>query len=433
MKASRPTSSTPRRTLGAALESVNLGVALLAIGLAGITLTVAGLLTLRAYVDQELNLIGRSMSYTVEAAVVFGDRNAAQEAIGLIASTEEVASAEVFDQHGQLLAVWHHQDVGSLHKIGQAIAQLILPAPIMTPVMHEGVTVGTIRVVGRGDSLLLFLSRGLAGLIGCLVLSMAGALALSRRMQGGITGPLRELGDVAHAVRSERAFSRRVPPAEILELNTLGEDFNSLLDELQAWQDRLQSENQLLAHKAAHDSLTGLPNREIFEQALNRALDEASSHGGRVAALFLDSDNFKGINDGLGHAAGDAVLVNVAARVRSRLRQDDLVARLGGDEFAVLLTPLHEFANAQAIADSIVACMREPIVLPGGGSVVSSLSVGIAVFPDDARDPQGLMRAADAAMYRAKSARRDRGEPGAQQREITSETKSEGKIELDLP
>ncbi len=410
--AGRTAAGRSRRTLGSALQRAHLGVALIAVSMAGITLTLAALFTLRALVYHDLSLIGRSMSYTVEAAVVFDDRTAAADALGLIASTEEIASVELYNIHGQMLASWSHEDNGSFYPIEQSIARLILPPPLSIPVVHEGGKVGTIRLVGRGDSLLLFLVRGLAGMAACLLLSVISALYLSQRMLGGITGPLRDLGAVAHAVRRERAFSRRVPPADIAELNTLGDDFNSLLDELESWQARLQSENAALAHKAAHDGLTGLPNRGVFETALAAAIKEAHAHGGRVATLFLDNDRFKEINDRLGHAAGDAVLVSVAARVRSQLRKHDLVARIGGDEFAVLLAPLHDVRRADALVASIVDCMREPIELPGGGTVVTSLSVGVAIFPDHAKDPEELLSAADAAMYRAKSARRDGGRDG---------------------
>jgi diguanylate cyclase len=395
-----------KRSLGSALQRAHLGVALIAVSMAGVTLTLAGLFTLRALVNHDLSLIGRSMSYTVEAAVVFDDRIAASDALGLIASTEEIAAVELYDTHGRMLAGWSHTDNSSFYPVEQTIARLILPPPLPIPVLHDGRTVGTIRLTGRGDSLLLFLLRGLAGMAACLILSVISAWYLSQRMLGGITGPLRDLGSVAHAVRSERAFSLRVPPAEIAELNTLGDDFNSLLDELESWQAHLESENAALAHKAAHDGLTGLPNRGVFEAALETAIKQARAHTGRVATLFLDNDRFKEINDRLGHAAGDAVLVSVAARVRGQLRKHDLVARIGGDEFAVLLAPLHDMHRAEVLAANIVECMREPIDLPGGGTVVTSLSVGVAIYPDHASDPEGLLSAADAAMYRAKSARR---------------------------
>ncbi len=133
-----------------------------------------------------------------------------------------------------------------------------------------------------------------------------------------------------------------------------------------------------------------------------RALRNGAKQGERVAVLFLDSDRFKEINDTFGHAAGDAVLVAVATRVRAQLREHDLVARLGGDEFAVLLTPLHSIEDAERIAEKIIASMDMPIPVPGQAQVITSLSVGIAVYPDHGSTPGSLLNAADAAMYQAK-------------------------------
>ncbi|MFQ6573037.1 diguanylate cyclase domain-containing protein [Pseudomonas sp. UM16] len=391
-----------RPTLRAVLGRRHLSVALLAVGLAGIALTVLGVLALRVYANHNLHLIARSINYTVEAAVVFNDSSAANEALAMIASTEEVADVKVFDDNEQLLARWQRSDGSLLAQMEQQVARSLLEEPIILPVLHQGQQVGRIELIGQGGSLVRFLLSGLAGIMLCTVLSAVGALYLSRRMFGDIVGPLRSLATVAHAARRERRFDRRVPPAQIAELNELGNDFNALLDELESWQSHLQSENESLAHQASHDSLTGLPNRAFFEGRLSRTLRNANRYQEHMALLFLDSDNFKEINDSHGHAAGDEVLVSVATRVRAQLREHDLVARLGGDEFAVLLAPLHSLEDAQRIAEKIIASMRLPIALAEGQKIVTSLSVGIAYFPDDGRTPSELLNAADAAMYQAK-------------------------------
>ncbi|MGR2710138.1 diguanylate cyclase [Pseudomonas sp. IB20] len=391
-----------RPTLRSVIGRGHLILALVAVTLASVSLTLLGVLALRVYAEHNLHLIARSINYTVEAAVVFDDSAAATEALSLIASTEEVAQAEVFDASGKLLAQWVRPDTGLLSRVELAVAHTLLEQPISQPVLHQGQAVGSIHLVGHGGSLLRFLLSGLAGILICTALSAWVALYLARRLLQGITEPLQSLAAVAHAARSERDFDRRVPPAQIAELDSLGSDFNALLGEMEAWQSHLQSENETLAHQASHDSLTGLPNRAFFEGRLIRALRSAAKVNERVAVLFLDSDRFKDINDNFGHAAGDAVLVAVAERVRAQLREDDLVARLGGDEFAVLLAPLHKVEDAQRIADKIIASMDKPIPLPGNTQVLTSLSIGIAVYPDHGATPCTLLNAADAAMYQAK-------------------------------
>ncbi|TWC44759.1 diguanylate cyclase (GGDEF)-like protein [Pseudomonas sp. SJZ080] len=391
-----------RPTLRSVIGRGHLIVALVGVAMASVSLTLLGVLALRVYADHNLHLIARSINYTVEAAVVFNDKAAATEALALIASTEEVADAQVLDEQGKLLARWQRPETGFFSDLEMQMAKAFLEKPISMPIVHQGQEIGSVQLTGHGGSLMRFLLSGLVGIILCTAVSAWMALYLARRQLRGITGPLRSLASVAHAARSDRAFDRRVPPAAIAELDNLGNDFNALLDELESWQTHLQSENETLAHQASHDSLTGLPNRAFFEGRLIRSLRNASKLNERVAVLFLDSDRFKEINDNFGHAAGDAVLVAVANRVRAQLREDDLVARLGGDEFAVLLTPLHKTEDAERIADKILESMEMPIPLPGTSQVLTSLSIGIAVYPDHGTTPGALLHAADAAMYQAK-------------------------------
>ncbi|MBO9548417.1 diguanylate cyclase [Pseudomonas sp.] len=395
-----------RPTLRSVLGRGHLSVALMAVGLAGISLTLLGVLVLRVYANHNLHLIARSINYTVEAAVVFDDGAAASEALELIAKTEEVADAKVFNNDGEQLAHWQRRDEGVLGHLEAQVATALLDEPINLPILHQQQKVGHIELIGQGRSLLLFLLSGLGGILFCTILSAFVALYLSRRMLGDIVRPLRGLASVAHAARRERSFDRRVPEAPIAELNELGNDFNALLDELEVWHSHLQNENATLAHQASHDSLTGLPNRAFFEGRLSRSLRNAARQHDHLALLFLDSDHFKQINDSLGHAVGDEVLINIADRVRAQLREHDLVARLGGDEFAVLLTPLHAREDAERIAEKIIASMQLPMLLEGGESLTTSLSVGIAYYPDDGNDPASLLNAADAAMYQAKRKRR---------------------------
>ncbi|PIF08654.1 diguanylate cyclase (GGDEF)-like protein [Janthinobacterium sp. 13] len=396
----------PRPTLDSVLRRAHLSVSLIAVLAAGLTLTAVALLALRVYSDQNLRLVARSMSYTVEGAVVFGDSQAAREALALIGVNEDIDQAQVSDTAGKVLARWERGQHGTRYYIERALTGWMLPDSLTFPITRNDQAIGNITLVPHSRSLLPFLLSGLACLLACLVLSLAVAVRLSRRMETEITSPLRHLAETAHRVRRDRSFELRVPPANIAELNQINDDFNALLDELEAWQSHLQKENASLSHRANHDSLTGLSNRAFMEAELERAILEARVGNGKVAVLFLDSDRFKYINDTFGHASGDRVLVTIAARIKQQLREGDLVARLGGDEFAILLKPLRNSSDAMHIADNIIAAMAQAIELPTGNSIVSSLTIGVAVFPDHAIDAVSLVGAADEAMYRAKQAQR---------------------------
>ena len=154
-------------------------------------------------------------------------------------------------------------------------------------------------------------------------------------------------------------------------------------------------------HQAFHDALTGMPNRMLFHDRLTRALAHArrSSHG--LAVLFLDLDNFKLINDTLGHSIGDLMLKEVATRLHGCVRADDTVARVGGDEFTFLLQDIDEAEDAARIAQKIAEVMDRPFEI-GGHYLHATASLGIALFPSDAVDADALIRNADNAMYRAK-------------------------------
>jgi diguanylate cyclase (GGDEF)-like protein/excisionase family DNA binding protein len=158
-----------------------------------------------------------------------------------------------------------------------------------------------------------------------------------------------------------------------------------------------------LLNAARTDPLTGLPNRRLFTERVEQARARRARHGGRIAVLFLDLDGFKLVNDGLGHAAGDAVLIQVGERLRSVLREEDTVARLGGDEFGVLLEDIVDTSDAVAASERLSAAIAEPIEAEGRRWSVRA-SIGVAVGSDRATSADELLRNADTAMYRAKSA-----------------------------
>jgi diguanylate cyclase (GGDEF)-like protein len=170
--------------------------------------------------------------------------------------------------------------------------------------------------------------------------------------------------------------------------------------------DRKRAELRL-AHLALHDALTGLPNRTLFLDRLQHALDRAGRTGRQVAVLFVDLDRFKGVNDALGHEAGDSLLQQVAQRLQSCVRSSDTLARLAGDEFTVLLEDVAGVHEAQAVAERIQAALQEPFLVAGQQLAVTA-SVGVALSGPETRQAEELLRRSDAAMYRAKSWGRNR-------------------------
>jgi len=195
------------------------------------------------------------------------------------------------------------------------------------------------------------------------------------------------------------------------ELNTFTSEFVEILQRLAAnvsfalenfdrTEEKERAEERI-RYLATHDNLTDLPNRAMFNQLLGFSLKAARRYHRQCAVLFIDLDRFKIINDSLGHAAGDALLVEMAARLRSGVRASDVVARLGGDEFVVLLEGIEDSKQAATTASHLLSAICKPLELNGHECRVTA-SIGIAIFPDDGADEQTLMKNADSAMYLAK-------------------------------
>ena len=175
------------------------------------------------------------------------------------------------------------------------------------------------------------------------------------------------------------------------------------------------------------DALTGLPNRLLFNDRLDTTLLEAQRSGETFALLFVDLDRFKNVNDSLGHAVGDQVLIAVAQRLRSAVRGSDTVARYAGDEFTVLLRHIALREDVLRIADKLVRTMEAPLTLDGGSELRITASIGIGFYPDDAKDAESLVKCADVAMYNAKG----RGRNNYQAYVAVPEEQHQQRVELE--
>ena len=170
--------------------------------------------------------------------------------------------------------------------------------------------------------------------------------------------------------------------------------------------DRLAQEE--IRQLALYDALTGIPNRRLLGERLHLALSQARRDKALLALVFIDLDHFKPVNDTLGHAVGDALLVDASRRIQACLRETDTVARVGGDEFVVLLTSVNHQRNALALAEKIRQSLNEPFDLPGGYRVQISSSSGVALYPEHGETEEELSENADKAMYQAKQTGRNR-------------------------
>lgn len=227
---------------------------------------------------------------------------------------------------------------------------------------------------------------------------------LERRLEE-VVGVIQELAALQFDARAAVGTAGDIVDAVAAGVNALGEELEASYQELERRvADRtaeLAIATQELSRRALHDDLTGLSNRTAFFDRLAHRLNVADRRGTGLAVLFLDLDDFKAVNDTLGHAAGDRLLIEVARRITGELRAGDTAARVGGDEFLVLLDDVPTSAAALAVAHRIGDGLRAPYELAGHSHTAMS-SIGVAMAAECPADSDAIIAAADAAMYDAK-------------------------------
>ncbi len=397
VRASEAGSLPMQRALNRALAAV----AMLAIAASLVAVLTAGVFLLRDYARQNLELIARQAAYSVEVAVVFNDAAAVEQILQPLFDSTAITAVEVRDTQ----AVLYERTCAESCR-ASSLGTRFAPAPVNIPIRATGSPIGTITVHGPTNGIGTLLVASLIGALAAIALAFAATRLVGRRLRQTIIRPLQEIAAAAHGVRNERSFARRAPRAQIVEVDALSIDFNALLDELNDWDHQVGQAHDALVQRANFDPLSGLTNRASFIEQVRDAIKASQRTGDRFAILFMDGDGFKETNDRHGHAAGDIVIAQIAARLVPILRVGDVASRVGGDEFAALIHHLEDDTAAQAVADRIAEAMTQPIAVGERKAVTVGLSIGIAVYPDDGSEVDALMNHADAAMYAAKSARK---------------------------
>lgn len=248
--------------------------------------------------------------------------------------------------------------------------------------------------------MLSLIAMGFAAAIGLLLLN---------RLQRLLMTPLHSLIKIMHLISDKNDYSKRYELHSDDEMGELARGFNQMLEKIQDRNNSLDTELQQkvetekrLDRLAHYDTVTHLPNRHFFNRSLVKAVSQAPPNEVKFSLMFIDLDNFKMVNDTLGHHMGDILLHKMAQTLRNAVRTEDIVARLGGDEFGVILSNLANAEDAANIARKIIAKISAPTNLDGHDVVVGA-SIGISFFPADANNIDTLMQNADTAMYQAKS------------------------------
>lgn len=396
-------STPPRPTFKRTLRRISVTSVFITMTLIWLLLCGASIVTLKQYAQKNLELTGSTMSHSLEAALVFNDNTAATETLAMLGKQGHFATAEVVSTGNKRFAYWHYNASGERDTLNRLVSQWLFPLPVTQPITYNGQTIGELRLTARDSLISHFIWLSLGVLTACIVFASAVALLITRHLHEGVVTALQSITDVVHDVRTNRNFSRRVSAERIDEFHRFALDFNSLLDEMEEWQLKLQAKNAQLLRTALHDALTGLPNRAAFRTRI-AALMSNPQMKASSALLFLDGDNFKRINDTWGHAAGDCVLIDAAKRLMEFSGNRHAAYRLGGDEFAVILSGVNSEHEVQRICAALSQQFIRPFDLRNGHYVPLSLSVGYALTWEH-NSVEDLQELADKNMYDMKNQR----------------------------
>jgi len=346
--------------------------------------TLIGWVVFAADLDQrEMRSLERLSAIPLHAAVLAKGSGTWAEAAGSMSTLSPSSAALAQDHIGRAAAF-------EMRVAGTPSITLAKPLPTFSEDERAILLLAYPKAEALADARKLQLALGLMTLLGLLAVAVA-----TWRAAGKITQPLARLDEAAGRLASGEHVQVRVRGSD--ELARLAQSFNDMVG-------KIAEREQRITQLAFNDVLTGLPNRTMFQQQLEQSFRASEGSGGLFALHCLDLDQFKVINDTLGHPAGDALLIEAGKRVQAAAK-GHFVARLGGDEFVVLQTVGEDRNAIDRLARDILEAMAQPLTIDSN-ELVPSTSIGIAISPDDGADGETLLRNADLALYRAKEAGR---------------------------
>lgn len=346
------------------------------------------------------------------AALAFGDAKAAAETLAALRASPDIDHAIIYLPDGKPFASYIRTDSGHtelpglpkqrglvFHRGGYTLAQ---------DIKLDGRLLGYLYVEANANRLYYSLQLFGAAIVAAILAAVGFAQILLKPLQLAIASPLDRLGALMRQVSENKDYTLRSEHEGGDEVGVLTREFNGMLAQIHRHkadlefelERRLEAEKRLerLAH---YDNVTQLPNRNFFNNSLARAVGVSARTGKTMALMFIDLDNFKRVNDTLGHHIGDLLLADTALRISGTLRANDVVCRIGGDEFAVILENLETPTLSGFIASKIIHVLAKGFSF-GDSEIFIGASIGISTYPEDAQDIPGLLRSADTAMYHAK-------------------------------
>jgi diguanylate cyclase (GGDEF)-like protein len=352
------------------------------------------------------------LAKNIAPALLFKDTKNIQDSLSSLKNAKNILEAYALDTNGEILGMYvknkpykENRYIKSLQLKEEQFWQGLELYTVM-PVVDDDKTIGYLVIIHSMDKFIWHLLTQTLVISFIIIFSILLTSRYYKILSRKILIPISELNKSTTKIINTKMLDTKVKVHNSDEIGELAKNFNIMISELSNYQKELTEQKDLLAYKANHDELTDLPNRALFNDRLYVAMNKANRNKSAIALFFLDIDFFKQINDQYGHDVGDAILQRFAQRLKESLRAADTLARIGGDEFMIILEENKELTTSKIVAGKIIAAMKEPIVL-GDSSLNISTSIGIAIYPNDAKSAEELVKNADMAMYKAKDAGRN--------------------------
>ncbi|WP_374436527.1 diguanylate cyclase domain-containing protein [Inhella sp.] len=397
-----------RGSLVQRLTRLNVGVLALTLFLSFVLVQGMAYYTARAQQREAAGAAATLLAQNLAPMLAFQDPRAAQIQLDEVAGRRaDLRELQLLDVQGRSFAHWRSRaPVATLARLpgfGQAFE-------LRVPIVLQNDPIGALHWREAQAELEAMMARIWLGGLALLLLALLLAALALRWVQRRALAPLVALAELTERVATTQDYGLRAAVVHGDEVGRLAGQVNEMLRRIQVWhQDlhqQLQQQRQAgmaLRQLAHRDHLTGLPNRLSFDIELERQVIEVQHGQQALGLLFIDLDHFKAINDQLGHAAGDEVLIEATQRLSSVLRDQDTLFRLGGDEFALLVAPLHSAATLEQLAGRLIAAVSAPLQVRGRAMPLGA-SIGGAIAPQHGQEAAALLRQADTAMYAAKAA-----------------------------
>lgn len=343
-------------------------------------------------ITQQLHSLTETFEHTAASALWNLDTKLLESVVNGMGANQVVVRVEVTDLDNVVKVLWHAPSQPAAH------SELHVKRQLYHQDKSTRIHLGSLQVSSSQAVLFSLLkSRIKSVLISDLMMFLSFCLLMWFFVRFLVVKPLVSFSrQMTTLSKAGQGLSKNFEVTKVKEIKSLQDSFNQLMQ-------LLSKREEFIWHQANYDQLTSLPNRHLFQDRLEQEAKKIDRLGSSLALFFIDLDGFKVINDTLGHSVGDSLLSEAGERIRQCIRDTDTIARLGGDEYTVILPELKDRAYAERVAENIIEAMAEPFNLVNKNVVYISASIGIAIYPEDAKDLTELMKQADQAMYSVKA------------------------------